>query len=100
MPRPGASSLSYRAAIPLSNRTLVRLAELIRAHRATALPPAPPWPTTCTPPYAGPPARPAYAAGVGTPLPIDRLADEAPYHSGKHHRRGMNVQFLEMISIR
>ncbi len=33
MPRPGASLLSYRASIPLSNRTLVRLAELIRAQR-------------------------------------------------------------------
>ncbi|GGL02888.1 hypothetical protein GCM10014719_01330 [Planomonospora parontospora subsp. antibiotica] len=33
MPRPGASLLSYRAAIPLSDHTLARLAELIRAHR-------------------------------------------------------------------
>jgi hypothetical protein len=34
MPRPGASSLSYRASIPLSNHTLIRLAEFIRTRRA------------------------------------------------------------------
>ncbi|GAA1299350.1 hypothetical protein Psi02_62490 [Planotetraspora silvatica] len=34
MPQPGASLLSYPAAIPLSNCTLVRLADLIRAQRA------------------------------------------------------------------
>src|SRR5689334_2268945 len=33
MPQPGASLLSYPAAIPLSTRTLTRLADLIRAHR-------------------------------------------------------------------
>ncbi len=33
MPQPGASLLSYPAAIPLSTRTLSRLADLIRAHR-------------------------------------------------------------------
>ncbi|GGQ27487.1 hypothetical protein GCM10010140_67150 [Streptosporangium pseudovulgare] len=33
MSQPGASLLSYPAAIPLSNRTLVRLADLIRAQR-------------------------------------------------------------------
>ncbi len=30
MPQPGASLLSYRASIPLSNHTLIRLAKLIR----------------------------------------------------------------------
>jgi hypothetical protein len=34
MPQPGASLLSYRASIPLSNRTLVRVAEMIRTQRA------------------------------------------------------------------
>ncbi|GAA2795279.1 hypothetical protein GCM10020219_078150 [Nonomuraea dietziae] len=34
MPQPGASLLSYRASIPLSNHTLIRLAELIRTRRA------------------------------------------------------------------
>ncbi len=30
----------------------------------------------------------------GTLIPIDRLADERPYYSGKHKRHGMNVQLL------
>ncbi|GAA2771529.1 hypothetical protein GCM10020219_046360 [Nonomuraea dietziae] len=34
MPQPGASLLSYRASIPLSNHTLTRLADLIRTQRA------------------------------------------------------------------
>ncbi len=34
MPQPGASLPSYRASIPLSNHTLIRLAELIRRQRA------------------------------------------------------------------
>ncbi len=33
MPQPGASLLSYPAAIPLSNHTLVRLADLLREQR-------------------------------------------------------------------
>ncbi|MET9153773.1 transposase family protein [Streptomyces griseoflavus] len=30
----------------------------------------------------------------GTLLPIDRIAADRPYHSGKHKRHGMNVQVL------
>ncbi len=30
----------------------------------------------------------------GTLLPIDRIAADTPYHSGKHKRHGMNVQVL------
>lgn len=30
----------------------------------------------------------------GTLLPIDRIAADAPYYSGKHKRHGMNVQVL------
>ncbi|WP_073223402.1 IS5/IS1182 family transposase [Streptomyces sp. NBRC 110465] len=30
----------------------------------------------------------------GTLLPIDRIAADTPYHSGKHQRHGMNVQVL------
>ena len=30
----------------------------------------------------------------GTLLPIDRIAADRPYYSGKHHRHGMNVQVL------
>ncbi|GAA2678688.1 DDE superfamily endonuclease [Actinosynnema pretiosum] len=37
-------------------------------------------------------ARPAYAILDGTLVPIDRVADQKTYHSGKHHRHGVNVQ--------
>lgn len=30
----------------------------------------------------------------GTLLPIDRIASDTPYYSGKHKRHGMNVQVL------
>lgn len=30
----------------------------------------------------------------GTLLPIDRIAADRPFYSGKHHRHGMNVQVL------
>lgn len=39
-------------------------------------------------------SRPAYAIVDGTLIPIDRVADERPYYSGKHKRHGMNVQVL------
>ena len=36
----------------------------------------------------------AYAILDGTLIPIDRIADQKPYYSGKHHRHGMNVQVI------
>ncbi|GAB7051234.1 hypothetical protein JCM9534A_63600 [Catenuloplanes indicus JCM 9534] len=30
----------------------------------------------------------------GTLIPIDRVADQKPYYSGKHHRHGMNTQTI------
>lgn len=36
----------------------------------------------------------AYLILDGTLLPIDRIAADTPYYSGKHKRRGMNVQVL------
>jgi hypothetical protein len=30
----------------------------------------------------------------GTPIPIDRVAEDRPYYSGKHKRHGVNVQTL------
>ncbi|MFC7713595.1 transposase family protein [Nonomuraea recticatena] len=36
----------------------------------------------------------AYAILDGTLIPIDRLADERPYYSGKHKQHGVNVQLL------
>lgn len=38
--------------------------------------------------------RLAYAIRDGTLVPIDRVADQRPYYSGKHKRHGMNVQVL------
>lgn len=39
-------------------------------------------------------ARKAYLILDGTLLPIDRIAADRPYYSGKHERQGMNVQVI------
>lgn len=39
-------------------------------------------------------ARLAYAILDSTLIPIDRVADQKPYYSGKHQRHGVNVQVL------
>ncbi|RKN32377.1 hypothetical protein D7044_14130 [Micromonospora musae] len=36
----------------------------------------------------------AYAIMDGTLIPIDRIADQKPYCSGKHKRHGVNVQVI------
>ena len=36
----------------------------------------------------------AYAILDGTLIPIDRVADQRPYYSGKHKRHGVNVQVV------
>ena len=36
----------------------------------------------------------AYAILDGTLVPIDRVADQKPYYSGKHRRHGVNVQVI------
>jgi hypothetical protein len=36
----------------------------------------------------------AYAILDGTLIPIDRVADDRPYYSGKHKRHGLNVQVV------
>lgn len=36
----------------------------------------------------------AYAILDGTLIPIDRVADQRPYYSGKHKRHGVNVQVI------
>ncbi|MEV4284047.1 transposase family protein [Nonomuraea bangladeshensis] len=132
--------LSYRAAIPLSNHTLTRLAALIRAQRAARrcrwrrLDPSrqallilahlrngdtyarlaagfhvgtsTAWryvreaadllATLADDVHAAVlrAGRLAYTILDGTLIPIDRLADERPYYSGKHRRHGVNVQVL------
>ncbi|TYB62863.1 transposase family protein, partial [Microbispora tritici] len=132
--------LSYPAAIPLSNRTLARLAELICSHRAehrsrwrrlnpgqqallvlahlrngdayTRLAAGFSIGTTTAWRYvresvdllaaladdvhaaATRAFRLAHTILDGTLIPIDRVADQKPYYSGKHKRHGMNVQVL------
>jgi hypothetical protein len=39
-------------------------------------------------------SRLAYAILDGTLIPIDRVAEDRPYYSGKHKRHGVNVQIL------
>ncbi len=140
MPQPGASLLSYPAAIPLSTRTLTHLAELIRTQRnvrrcrwrrldagrqalltlahlrngdtyarlaagfsvgtstawryvreAVDLLAAAAEDVAAAGCRA---ARLAYAILDGTLIPIDRVAEQRPYYSGKHKRHGVNVQVL------
>lgn len=132
--------LSYPAAIPLSNRTLARLSELIRARRAeqrsrwrrlnpgqqallvlahlrngdtyARLAAGFAVGTTTAWRYvresvdllaaladdvqaaAQRAARLAYTILDGTLIPIDRVADQKPYYSGKHKHHGVNVQVL------
>ncbi|WP_188194906.1 transposase family protein [Nonomuraea sp. SYSU D8015] len=132
--------LFYRAAIPLSNCTLTRLAGLIRERRAErcsrwrrldparqallvlahlrngdtytrlaagfGIGTATAWRyvresidllaalAEDVQAAAARAARLAYAILDGTLVPIDRLADERPYYSGKHQRHGVNVQIL------
>lgn len=38
--------------------------------------------------------RKAFLILDGTLLPIDRIAEDRPYYSGKHKRHGMNVQVI------
>ena len=38
--------------------------------------------------------RLAYAILDGTLVPIDRVTNQKPYYSGRHHRHGVNVQIL------
>ena len=43
---------------------------------------------------AGQAGKLAYAILDGTLIPIDRVAEQKPYYSGKHKRHGVNVQVL------
>ena len=51
-------------------------------------------------PKLGPALRTAKKAGYafavidGTLIPIDRVAADRPFYSGKHHRHGMNLQVI------
>ncbi|GAT71534.1 transposase [Planomonospora sphaerica] len=92
--------LSYRAAIPLSDHTLVRLAGGFAIGTTTA------WRyvreavdlvaalADDVHTAARKASRLAYAILDGTLLLIDRPAEDRLYHSGEHHRYGGNVPFL------
>jgi hypothetical protein len=132
--------LSYPAAIPLSTRTLTRLADLLRQRRSqrrsrwrrldvgaqallvlahlrngdTYARLAAGFGVGITTAWryvreavdllagladdvhaaAGRAARLAYTILDGTLIPIDRVAQQKPYYSGKHKRHGVNVQVL------
>ena len=36
----------------------------------------------------------AYVVIYGTLIPVDRVAADRPFYSGKHHRHGMNLQVI------
>ena len=139
---PGASMLFYRAALPLSARTLSYVAGVIRRHRAAigscwrklnpgrqallvlvhlrkgegfadlaagfTVGTATAWRyvrETVTLLAAGAPKLPAALATAkkaghafvvidGTLIPIDRVAADRPFYSGKHRRHGMNLQVI------
>jgi hypothetical protein len=44
--------------------------------------------------------RLAYAILDGTLIPIDRVAEQKPYYSGKHKRHGVNVQVIADAAAR
>jgi hypothetical protein len=70
--------LFYRAALPLSRKTRTFVAGIIRykAVRDAAK------------------AGHAYVVLGGTLIPVDRVAADRPFYSGKHKRHGMNLQVI------
>jgi DDE superfamily endonuclease len=112
--------LFYRAALPLSSRTLTFVSGLIRRHRTSIgscwrkLNPgrqallvlaylrkgetfaelAAPAPRPRQAVRAAKKAGYAYVVLDGTLIPVDRLAADRPFHSGKHKKHGMNLQVI------
>ena len=134
--------LFYRAALPLSSRTLTFVADLIRRHRKSigscwrklnpgqqallvlaylrkgetfaelaagfAVGVATAWryvnetvellaaraPKLRTAVRDATKAGYAYVVLDGTLIPIDRVAADRPFYSGKHHKHGMNLQVI------
>jgi hypothetical protein len=74
--------LFYRAALPLSSRPLTSAAGIIRRHRAGT----------------GPGRRKLNPIVDGTLIPIDRVAADRPFYSGKHKKHGMNLQVIASLS--
>ena len=76
-----ASMLFYRAALPLSRKTLTFASGAIRRHRAAI---GSGWRKLNS--------GHAYVVADGTLIPIDPVAAARPSRSGKHRKHGMNLQ--------
>ena len=111
--------LFYRAALPLSSRTLTFVSGIIRRHRASI---GSLWRKLnpgqqallvlaylrkgetfaelaagfglCTAVRDAKKAGHAYVIVDGTLIPIDRIAKDRPFYSGKHKKHGMNLQVI------
>jgi hypothetical protein len=77
----------YRAALPLSRKTLTFTAGIIRRHRAAI---GSLWQAVRDAKKAGL----AYVVLDGTLIPIDRVAADRPFYSGRHKEHGMNLQVI------
>src|SRR2546423_1231994 len=97
--------LSYRAALPLSSRTLTFVAGVIRRHRPAI---GSPWRKLNAgrqallalaylrkgETFAEVAAGYAYVVLDGTLIPVDRVAAGRPFYSGTHKKHGMNLQVI------
>jgi DDE superfamily endonuclease len=97
----------YRAALPLSRKTLAFVSGIIRRDRVAV---AEAQSLEVRERDRGPPGglRPklreagrdakrvgyAYVVVDGTLIPIDRVAADRPFYSGKHKKHGMNLQVI------
>jgi len=84
--------LFYRAALPLSSRTLAFVSGIIRRYRKSIRP--------CWRKLNPGQVRAAKKAGWafvvldGTLIPVDRVAADRTFYSGKHQKHGMNLQVI------
>jgi hypothetical protein len=98
--------LFYRAALPLSSKTLSYAARIIRRYRALIgscwrkLNPGRQALLAARAPKLRKAVRDAVRAGWayvvldGTLIPVDRVAADRPFYSGKHKKHGMNLQVI------
>jgi hypothetical protein len=98
--------LFYRAALPLSRKTLNYAAGIIRRHlksigsRWRKLNPGQQALLAARAPTLRQAVRDTKKAGCayvvldGTLIPVDRVAADRPFYSGKHNRHGMNLQVI------
>ncbi|MFF2407661.1 transposase family protein [Streptomyces sp. NPDC058092] len=85
--------LVYPSAIDLSSSTLQHLSGLLAGHRRRI---GSRWrrPTPTLEQAMATVRKKAYVILDGTTLPIDRIAADRPYYSGKKKHHGMNVQVI------